>query len=436
MNGIGRADARAQDSALANPPASQSYSTGSEEKRSGGDPALAIACLIVLSFTLFLLVPKVVDGSGATGLDFSCFWSAGKMALDGHAAAAYDWQQLRQVILRIHPSINQAPYPVYEVPIPFFYPPIFFFVAALLALLPFPIAFWIWSAAKLLCWALVVCAIRPRSAALLLALAIPPVLFDFIVGQSSLLAASLLTGILLTLDRRQIVSGFLIALLIFKPQYGVLLPFVLIATGRWIVVITASLVIAVLILLTGFTFGWDTFEGFRAAATFATTQFHLTGALAWYKLQSIYGVLRFAGFGYGLAMALHIAVAAAVAIGVLIIWRRNVSFAVKAAGLLAATLLVSPYFAIYDMAILAVALVFLMNAPIAEHSSLSNRSALRIGYSALVLLGFAYPLALVPVGPLMCTTLIAIIWTRCSQPAISLQSEWSRRAKIAPATSD
>ncbi|MCP1732387.1 hypothetical protein ABIF38_005301 [Bradyrhizobium japonicum] len=387
--------------------------------RPGSDRALAIACLIVLSFTLFAAMPKAIDGSGATGLDFSCFWTAGTMALDGHAAAAYDWHQLRELILRIHPSLNQAPYPVDENPTPFFYPPVFFFVAALLALLPFPIAFWTWTAVKLLCWAVVIYAIRPRAVALLVALAVPPVLYDFLVGQSSLLAASLLCGILLTLDRRPIVSGVLIALLIFKPQYGVLLPLVLIATGRWTVVITASLVIPALMLLTGLIFGWDTFEGFRQAATFATTQFHLTGGLAWYKLQSVYGVLRFAGFGYGLAMTLHIAVAAAAAMWVLIIWRRNVSFAVKAASLLTATQLVSPYFAIYDATILAGALVFLANAPLTEHGPLlSNRSALRIGFGVLVLLGFAYPIVLVPLGPFMCATVIAIIWMRCRQPNV------------------
>ncbi|NEU97302.1 DUF2029 domain-containing protein [Bradyrhizobium sp. UFLA 03-164] len=391
---------------------------GMTHERSGYDRALAIACLIVLSFPLLLVLPKVVDGSFMLGLDFSCFWSAGTMALDDHAAAAYDWQQLRQLILRIQPGLNQAPFPVYEVPIPFFYPPVFFFLAAPLALLPFPTAFWIWSAAKLLCWALVVWAIRPRSIALLLAFAMPPVLYDFFVGQCSLLAASLLGGILLTLDRRPIVSGLLIALLIFKPQFGFLLPFVLIATGRWRVVITASLAILVLMLLTGLTFGWDTLEGFRAAAIFATTQFHFTGTLAWYKLQSIYGVLRFAGLGYGSAMAVHIAVAAAVAIWAMMIWRRNVSFAVKAASLLAGTLLVSPYFAIHDMATLALALVFLMSAPPSEQGSLlSNRSAIRIGYSVLVVLGFAY-IALIPVGPLMCATVIAMIWMRCRQPDV------------------
>jgi alpha-1,2-mannosyltransferase len=381
----------------------------------GDDQAQAVACVILLSITIFVSVQVFVSGGSQAGIDFSCFWGAGAMALDGHASSAYDWEQLhQQIILRMQP-MNNVPYPYDQVPVPFFYPPVFFLVLAPLALLPFPIAFWVWSAAKLFCWLLVIYAIRPRSTALLLALAAPPIVYDFFAGQSGLLAASLLGGILLTLNRRPLLSGFLLALLIFKPQYGIMLPFVLVATGRWSVVITATLVVLALILITGITFGWDTFSAFSAAATFATTQFHLSGALPWYKLQSIYGLLRFAGFGYGLAMSFHLATASAAAIWVLIIWRRNVSFAAQAASLLAATPLISPYFAIYDLPILAMALVFLMNATVDQISPLSNRRTFRIGVSIIFVLGYAFPFVRVPVGPFMCATMIVIIWMRLRQ---------------------
>lgn len=383
----------------------------------GDDPALMVACVILLGVSILVSIPAFFGGGGQAGIDFSCFWGAGAMALEGHAAAAYDWEQLHQhLVLRVQ-SLNHAPYPYDQVPVPFFYPPVFFLVLAPLALLPFPIAFWVWSAAKLSCWLLVAYAIRPRFGALLLALVAPPVFYDFISGQSALLAASLLGGILLTLDRRPLLSGALIALLIFKPQYGVLLPFVLIATGRWRVVITAALVIPVLLLLAGLIFGWDTFVGFRAAATFATTQFHLSGALPWFKLQSIYGLLRDAGLGYGLAMAVHVAIASVVAIGVLILWRGHVSFAVKAASLLAATPLISPYFAIYDMPILVVALLFLMNDTAGRLASRSGRSAFRIAVSVIFMLGYAFPFVRMPLGPMMCATVIALIWMRYRQEA-------------------
>ena len=378
----------------------------------GDDPAQAVACVLLILFSVLLFVS---GGGEPPGFDFSCFWGAGAMALDGHAASAYDWEQLHQQIVLRMQLINHAPYPYDQFPIPFFNPPVFFLVLAPLALLPFPIAFWVWSTAKLFCWLLVIYAIRPRSAALLLALAAPPIFYDFISGQSGLLAASLLGGILLTLNRRPLFSGFLLALLIFKPQYGIILPFVLVATRRWSVIITTVLVMLALMLLTGVTFGWDTFRAFGEAATFATTQFHLSGALPWYKLQSIYGLFRLAGFGYGLALSFHIAVASATGIWVLVIWRRNVSFAIQAASLLAATPLISPYFAIYDLSILAMALVFLMNANMDEVSLLSNRRALRIGASTIIALGYAFPFVLVPVGPFMCATMIVIIWMRLRQ---------------------
>ena len=377
----------------------------------GEDRGQAIACLILLSMTILALALMFISGAGHPGIDFSCFWAAGSMALKGHAATAYDWGQLRQMLVQMQPA-DHAPYSYDQMPVPFFYPPVFFLVLAPLALLPFTAAFWIWSAAKLFCWLLVVYSIRPRSGALLLALAAPPVVYDFLSGQSSLLAAALLGGALLLLDRRPIISGLLIALLIFKPQYGVLLPFVLIATGRWSVVITASLMASALLLLSGTIFGWDTFTGFREAATFATTQFHLAGALPWYKLQSIYGLFRLAGFGYGLAMSLQILVASTCAVWVLIMWRRNVGFAVKAACLLAATPLISPYFAIYDMQILVIALVFLMSD---DRITPPSRRSFRFGVGIIFALGYAFPVALVPVGPFMCATLIAVIWMRLRQ---------------------
>ncbi|PAY04333.1 hypothetical protein CK489_34390 [Bradyrhizobium sp. UFLA03-84] len=376
------------------------------------DPALAIACVLLIAIAV-LLFSGNVEGAGN---DFSCFWGAGTMAVDGHAAAAYDWDQLhKQLVLRM-PAINQLRYPYDQFPLPFFYPPVFFLVLAPFALLPFPIAFLAWSGAKLSCWLLVIYAIRPRPSALLLALATPPVFYDMFHGQSALLASALLGAILLTLDKRPFLSGILIALLIFKPQFGVLIPFVLIATGRWNVIITAALTILALVLLTGVSFGWDTFKAFGEGATTVSARLQAGGGVAWFNLSSVYGLLRVAGLGYGLAWSLHMAIASAVLVWVVLIWRRNVSFALQAASLLAATPLMSPYFLIYDLPMLAMALVFLMKADLDQGSLVGNRRAIRIGLGVIVVLGYAFPFVLVPVGPFMCATVIAIIWVKCRQP--------------------
>ncbi|MGY2845169.1 hypothetical protein ACVIWU_004960 [Bradyrhizobium sp. USDA 4509] len=70
----------------------------------GEDRALAIACLVVLSITMLALALMFISGAGHPGIDFSCFWAAGSMALKGHGATAYDWDQLRQMLIQMQPA--------------------------------------------------------------------------------------------------------------------------------------------------------------------------------------------------------------------------------------------------------------------------------------------------------------------------------------------
>ena len=75
---------------------------------------------------------------------------------------------------------------------------------------------------------------------LLLALAFPAVYVNLAHGQNGFLSAALLGGSLLILDQRPKLAGVLIGLLAYKPQFGVLIPLVLIATGRWTVIAAAA----------------------------------------------------------------------------------------------------------------------------------------------------------------------------------------------------
>ena len=52
-------------------------------------------------------------------------------------------------------------------------------------------------------------------------------------GQNGFLTAALLGGALVVLDRRPILAGILIGLLVYKPQYGLMIPIVLAVSGRW-----------------------------------------------------------------------------------------------------------------------------------------------------------------------------------------------------------
>ena len=167
------------------------------------------------------------------GTDFSNVWAAGKLVLDGRPEAPYD------PVLQ-HAAEREA---FGGRPVPFFgwhYPPLFLIVAAALALLPYGWALLAWTAFDLSAYLVTMRAILPRPETVLLALAFPATFVNLGHGQNGFLTASLLGGALLLLDRRPLVAGVLIGLLAYKPQFGVMIPLVLLATARWQVIAAAT----------------------------------------------------------------------------------------------------------------------------------------------------------------------------------------------------
>ena len=83
-----------------------------------------------------------IYGPGGLGMpvDFVNVWSAGKLALDGHPALAWDWdvQKRIQVDLLGQTFVGHFAW---------HYPPPFLFVAAFLAQFPYAVAFTGWAAA-------------------------------------------------------------------------------------------------------------------------------------------------------------------------------------------------------------------------------------------------------------------------------------------------
>ena len=67
----------------------------------------------------------------------------------------------------------------------------------------------------------------------------PGVAVNVFFGQNGFLTAALLIGGLVNLDRRPILSGILFGMLTIKPQFGLLLPVLLLITGRWRVIAAA-----------------------------------------------------------------------------------------------------------------------------------------------------------------------------------------------------
>ena len=292
------------------------------------------------------------------GTDFSNVYAAGSYVLDGEPAAPFD--PARQ-FAREQAIFGQATQ-FYG----WHYPPFFLGLAGLLATMPYWLALIAWQGVTLLLYLLAMRAIvspHPEVASdrlwLLLALAFPAVFINLGQAHNGFLTAALIGAALTQLDRRPLVAGMLIGLLAYKPQFGPLIPLVLIATGRWRVFAAAAATAAVMTIAVTLAFGVDVWSAFLATGKFTRTVVLEQGGTGWYKIQSVFSWVRMWGGGLALAYAAQGVVMLAVAAALIWLWRSPAAFPLKAAGLLIGSLLATPYSLDYDLMLLAPAIAYL-----------------------------------------------------------------------------
>ena len=307
-----------------------------------------VATIVVLLAT----ANGIVDTAGRPiGTDFANVYAAGKLALAGEPALAYDWPAHHAMQKRIS-GRDDIPYYGWH------YPPAFLLVAAALAALPYLGALFVYQAATLAAYLAVVRRIAGRPEAWLLALAFPAVFVNVTHGHNGFITAALLGGALLLLDRRPLLAGALLGCLAYKPQFGLLVPLVLAATGRWRVIAAAAATVLAIAALTWALFGADVFVAFWHSLAM-TQRVILEGAPGFHKIQSIYAALRQLGAPAALANAVQMTATLGVAAALVVLWRSTAAFELKAAALLIGGVLATPYVLDYDLVVLGPAIAFL-----------------------------------------------------------------------------
>jgi hypothetical protein len=285
--------------------------------------------------------------------DFVNVWAAGRLALEGHPAQAWDWDIQRQVEL----ALLRQEFPGYFA---WHYPPPFLFVASLLAQLPYSAAFIAWVSVSFLPHLAMMRAVVGRSFGLMLAIGFPMVFNNTLVGQNGFLTAALIGGTLYLMPARPILAGICLGLLTYKPQYGLLFPIVLIAASQWTVFFTAGIVAVGIAFASWLAFGTESWQAFFHWMPMFSQAFLTEGKATWWKLQSLFSMVRYLGGTEQMAWAFQWVLTAAVAVVLALMWRSRVSYSVKAAALAIGTLLTTPYLFMYDMMVLAVPVAFLM----------------------------------------------------------------------------
>jgi arabinofuranan 3-O-arabinosyltransferase len=341
---------------------------------------LALGYLVVLGGT-FLKGDFLLDRDGRPiANDFVNVVAAGRLALDGNAAAAYDWPTHKQVEVRAIGHDFDGYYGWH-------YPPTFLFVAAALATLPFVAAAIVSLVATLAAYVAAMTGILGRIG-IFVALGFPAALWNATAGQNGFLTAALVGGTLGLLERRPALAGICLGLLTYKPQFGLLFPLALIADRRWLTIAVAAAVAVALAALSWLAFGAASWQAFAHWLPITSHEILGEGHADFGRLQSLFGLVRAHGGSEPLAWTVQAAASVAVAVAVVWLWRSRTPFDLKAAALAAGTLVVTPYVYMYDLVVLAVAVAFLIRFALEREFWPTEITGL--GAAGMLILAFPY----------------------------------------------
>jgi arabinofuranan 3-O-arabinosyltransferase len=347
-------------------------------------------------FAGWLLFVKWIN-DGLRSIDFCWIWVSGKLAPSSNPALVYDPAAFT-VALRTFLGTDVCRY------LHFSYPPTVLFFAYPFGLLPYMPAFAVWIVATIVLYLVAVYAIIPRPAAVIAALTPMAVPVNVLFGHNGFLTAGLIGLSLVFVERRPWLSGILFGLLTYKPQFGVLLPLALLASRNWRTLCWATASSVVLSAAATAAFGY------RGWPSFIDLLWHRNSALSTdgveLELQSIYGLLYWAGVSTWLSWTVHLAVAIIVAIAVCAVWAKPIPHPLKAAILSIGALMVTPYVLRYDLCILSIPVAFLVKDGLSRGFLAGERTVILICIAA-----FLFWLAL-PIGPAFYPVILFLIARR------------------------
>jgi alpha-1,2-mannosyltransferase len=308
--------------------------------------ALAMGVMVAgLEIGYLIYSPLPYDPVGyMVGRDFVNTWIGGQLALTGDPSAYFGPQAYNRLL----GEIFGPGYPRHI----WSYPPTFLLFTWPFGLMPYMPAYILYSLIGLITYLAVASEGELNADRLLLLILSPAVIVNIWCGQTGFFEAALLIGGLVSLERRPILAGVLFGLLTIKPHFGLLLPIVLVLTGRWRMIATAGATAAVLVLAATLAFGphvWTAYvndamptQGEVIAKSFEHFMAHMPTAFM---------NARVAGFSIPVAIAAQALLSAlAVAAVVWTFWRRR-DRDLSNMLLVTVTFLATPYAFNYDMVV-------------------------------------------------------------------------------------
>jgi hypothetical protein len=227
----------------------------------------ALAAAMFAGYDLFQWV--VAYGSDHFHNDFTFYYAAARIGVTHGWQSIYDLNLQQSELDAIGSRIRIAELARYISP-----PPVAW-LALPFTLLPYPVAYVVWSALLLTAlvgtWYLAAPgAGRLRLIHLVAALAWLPVIYALQLGQPGLFVALGVAGSYALLRmHRQFLSGLALGVIVLKPQLGFLLPIALLASGRFRALAGAAVAIGVLLIGSGLNVGPDGMAAYAERLSFA-----------------------------------------------------------------------------------------------------------------------------------------------------------------------
>ena len=332
----------------------EAISTGNWLTRERATRIAVISGLVSLAILAYLITTAsgTLDWRGRPiGTDFSQVWTAGRMVLDGRAAEVWNWDAHRAVQEAFHGPRLAEWYGWH-------YPPPFLLVAAALATMPYLLALFVWQAATLLPFAWLMRRFTGRPEAWLFVLAAPVTLVCIMHGHNGFLTALLLAGGLMLLEKRPFAAGLLLGCLVYKPQFALVLPLLLLVLWNWRAIAGAAVSSVTLIATTLAMWGWPVWQAFLDSLPLTRSIVIEQGRTGWEKIMSPFSAVRSWGGSVELAYAVQ-GIATVGAIAATLWLARKARPDVRNAAVTAAVLISTPYVLDYDFVVLLAGIAFL-----------------------------------------------------------------------------
>lgn len=345
---------------------------------------LALACCVCaagLEVGYLLYSPMPYDMQGyLVGRDFANTWVGAKLAVGGNPAPFFGYQAYSKLLAEtFHPGL-----PVYI----WSYPPHILLLNWPWAFLPYLVAYVLYCLIGLIAYVAIVGDGERRASHLLLLALSPAVVVNIWNGQNGFIISILLLGGLLQLERRPVLAGVMFGVLSIKPQFGLLLPIVLMLTGRWRTITAAAVTVITLVGATTAIYGTSVWTAYWYDAMPIQRQVVLDG-YSYYMALMPTAFMNAKVAGLSLAAAAWWQTAASLATAVAVIWtfmrRRDPDLSLSL--LITASFTVTPYAFNYDMVLLSGVIVRLMDRT--DHT--------RLDYG-LMLVVWIMPVLTIPFG--------------------------------------